>query len=361
MQQIYVVDDNPVAAMRLSKAIDRAPGHNVITFTDPLEALKRVISAPPDLMLIDYAMPGMDGVKLMSEMRRGVPDFEFPIAMVSGRADPLVRSRALQAGALDIIAKPFDVAEIGLKVRNMLALKRSHRLHPSDSGFLDTQPSAGWVIDDGGTLELLERVSSLRDDTTGKHTSRMARYSHAVAQTYGLSVVDCEVLLRAAPLHDIGKVGIPDAILLKPGTLTEEEWVIMRNHTWIGCNLLKGSASAALQLGAQIALNHHEQWNGSGYPRGLSGTDIPLAARIVAISDAFDALTSVRPYKCAWTLDKAMRVIRADSGEHFDPQVVAAFEHSLPQIIAIKRELDGEAAVAALLGQSVPSAQLLHS
>lgn len=357
-QQIYVVDDNPVAALRLTKAIGASNEVVVTTFTDPQQALRTATAAPPDLMLVDFAMPRMDGVQLIQELRRGIVCRDMPVAMISGFNDPLLRSRALQAGALDVIAKPFDVSEVRLKVRNLLALTRPLRDSYRADAFSDTIPSHAWVIDDGDTLAMLEKVASIRDENTGLHTSRMARYSYHVARTLGHSLVECEMLLKAAPLHDIGKIGIPDAILLKPGGLTPAEWETMRKHTWIGHDILKDSHSEVMQLGAEIALNHHEQWSGSGYPRGLKGINIPISARIVAVCDSFDALTSVRPYKAAWTLERAMAVIRADSGEHFDPKVVEAFEASLPTILDVKRELDGDGSVLALLEGASPALQL---
>ena len=199
------------------------------------------------------------------------------------------------------------------------------------------------------TLDILNRLSALRDDNTGKHTERMARYARAIAATLGWSTAQCQLMREAAPLHDLGKIGIPDSVLGQAGALSREEWDVMRRHTTIGYELLRDQASPVLQLGAEIALSHHERWDGTGYPLGLCGADIPLSGRIVALADVFDALTTVRPYKPAWLVEQAIDQIVEDSGTHFDPDVVSAFTSSLERLHAIKAHYDGDEAFAPLV------------
>lgn len=353
MQRIYVVDDNPVSALRLSKAVGKDLGATVLSFTDPLQALRASLAEPPDLLLVDYAMPAMSGVKLLQELKRRLPDQDLAAALVSGFSDPLIRSRAFQAGALDVIAKPFDVSEVTLKVRNLLALMKHLPSTTKASEFDRTQISDEWVYDDGGAADVLQRIAAFRSPYSGRRTSRLARYTYVIAKAMGMSVVECEMLQKAVPLHDIGKISLRDSILSKAGALNPQETAELRRHTLLGYDLLKGSKSIVMQLGAEIALNHHEHWDGTGYPRGLKGTDIPLAARIVTICDAFDALTSLQPYKSAWHLGKALKVIRADSGGHFDPEAVSALNRSLPALLSVKREIDGSSALKALIAPAI--------
>jgi putative two-component system response regulator len=247
--------------------------------------------------------------------------------MVTASVDVDVRHRALENGASDFLIKPIDKVEFLARTRNMLALR---------SATLSLQHRASWLADEVSkataelrareqeTIMLLCRASEYRDPETGAHIQRMAHYSKLIAGQLGLSAEQQDDILNAAPMHDIGKVGTPDHILLKPGRLNDEEMVVMRQHAGIGYNILKDCQARMLQLAAEIALTHHERWDGNGYPRGLAGEAIPLVGRIVAVADVFDALTSVRPYKQAWSMEDARRHLLDNCNTHFDRRCVDA-------------------------------------
>ena len=278
--------------------------------------------------------------------------------MVSG-ADDLESMRlcAYRAGAIEVLAKPVNPQEFTLKVRNLarlstvplhgrfqadfspLVVPRSTRSAPARSGA---------QRDDVPMLRMLEKVAAFRDDRTGKHTTRMAFYAASIAHAYGMSIAQQDQLMEAAPLHDIGNIGCRDDVLLKSERLDDEARVAMQQHTTTGYELLRDSPSAAMQLAAEIALTHHECWDGSGYPLGLSGEHIALSGRIVAVADTFDALTTVRPYEPQWLAERARRVIKGDSGTRFDPAVVDAFDAAFDSLLRIKRHFDGDEVFAAL-------------
>lgn len=287
---------------------------------DGQTALELVRQNRPDLVLLDVMMPGMSGHQVCRALKQDNATQSIPVIFVTALADAENEHLGLELGAVDYITKPFNPHIVRARVRTHLRLVRVEEL-------VHTRLEI---------VRALGKAAEYKDNETGAHVLRMSHFSQLVALEMGFSEYEAEQLLHAAPMHDIGKIGIPDAILSKPGRLTDEEWVIMRQHTVIGAHILGDHSSGLLRLAASIALSHHEKWDGSGYPHGLAGEDIPLHARIVAIADVFDALTSVRPYKRAWTIEDAVELIRSESGRHFDPRVVTAFLNCLPEILEIK-------------------------
>jgi len=290
-------------------------------------------------VIVDYMMPDLDGLEFIRLMREMPGRDGVPVIMITANDQKQLRYRALDLGANDFLTKPVDKVEFLARTRNMLLVSDARK---------QLADRAAWLADEvrKATAEIVEReretvirlckAAEYRDPETGAHILRMAHYSRLIAAGIGLSVADQDLLLEAAPMHDLGKVGIADKILLKPGRLDEEEFEIMKQHAIYGYELLKGSSSRVLQAGAEIAKGHHEKYDGSGYPDGLRGTDIPIFSRIVAVADVFDALTSERPYKKAWTLEEAVDFLVAGSGKHFDPDCVRAFLNAWDDVLGIR-------------------------
>ncbi len=342
LMRVCIIDDNDMNLLLLEQIVLKT-GDNleVETFLDPVEALARCKESMPDLVLVDYMMPGIDGHEVVRRLRAHPDAQDVPIVMVTAASERAVRQKALELGATDFIAKPLEPHEVKARLINLLALRRSH-LHLRDRNLwlAEAVEEATKTIHDREE-ELIVRLSKaaeFRDPETGAHIVRIAHYSRLIAVTLGLAEEECDLIGRAAPMHDVGKLGIPDSILLKPGRLDAQEMEIMRQHSRIGHSILDGSASKLIRLGAEIALTHHEKFDGQGYPAGLVGEAIPLAGRIVAVADVFDALTSLRPYKPAWEMDKAREYIREGSAGHFDPQCVDAFMAAWDQVQRIHEQ-----------------------
>jgi two-component system response regulator RpfG len=339
---VMVVDDQSTGRAILEQVVrtldDRV---SVEGFARPIDAMVWATRNIADLVLVDYMMPEMDGIEFVKRLR-SIPGYEHvPMVMVTVHDDRKVRYAALDGGITDFLTKPVDARECLARCRNLLTLRRQQL------ALEDRRRHLEHMVEDATrevrerekeTLLRLARAGEFRDEDTGFHLIRMARYSSLIAAAVGLDREEVETLELAAPLHDIGKIGIPDHILLKRGKLDEEEWQTMRRHPVIGHDILKGSASKYVRMGALIALGHHEKYDGSGYPNGLVGDHIPLCARIVAVADVFDALTSVRPYKEAWPEDKAFEHLIAQSGKHLDPRLVEAFVASRERVGSIKAE-----------------------
>jgi two-component system response regulator RpfG len=294
-----------------------------------------------DLVLVDYMMPDMDGIEFVKRLR-SLPGYEHvPIVMVTVHDDRKVRYAALDAGITDFLTKPVDARECLARCRNLLTLRRQQLALEDRRRLLEhmVEDATREVRDrEKETLLRLARAGEFRDEETGYHLIRMSRYARLMATSIDLDHEEVESIELAAPLHDIGKIGIPDHILLKPAKLDEAEWKVMQRHPVIGHEILKGSASKYVRMGALIALGHHEKYDGSGYPNGLVGDHIPLCARIVTIADVYDALTSVRPYKEAWESERAFEYLLAQRGKHFDPRLVEAFLAAKEQVLAIQAE-----------------------
>ena len=341
--RVVIVDDRSTARSLLEGlARTLEPGVMVDSFADPLDALAQMQLVTPDLIITDYRMPGMDGIEFTRRVRAERRLADVPLIIVTVVEDRQIRYQALENGATDFLTRPIDPQECRARCLNLLALRRSQRMVADRALWLEEQvmqATRDVRTRERETLMKLAKAGEYRDEDTGNHIIRMAKYARLIAEELRLTAMECDEIEAAAPMHDIGKIGIPDLILLKPGRHTPEEQDIMRRHPLIGHEILADSPSRYLQMGAVIALGHHEKFDGSGYPQGLAGEDIPLPARIVAVADVFDALTSNRPYKRAWSFQDALNYIQSESGRHFDPACVRAFELRIDAVAAIMREL----------------------
>ena len=336
---VLIVDDTQVNLILFSALVEKLQGCTDFPFDEPLKALEWAKTHTTDLVILDYMMPEMDGLEFITAFRKLPGHDETPILMVTASDQKDVRYTALDLGATDFLMKPLDRVEFMTRAKNMLKLQSSRKKLSDHAAWLADEvrvATSAIVQRERETVLRLSKAAEYRDPETGAHIIRMAHYSQLIAKKLGLPIDQQELLLEAAPLHDIGKVGIADGILLKPGKLTEAEFEIMKQHAQIGYEVLKGSSSRVLQSGAAIALGHHEKFDGSGYPNGLSGDTIPLFSRIVAVADVFDALTSARPYKKVWDDDSATLLIRSQTGLHFDPLCVDAFFGGWDEVMQIR-------------------------
>jgi two-component system response regulator RpfG len=336
---VLILDDQATSRTILSQVVSGiGPGIKVQEETMPSAALAWAAAHPADLVLADYLMPGMNGVEFISRLRQ-LPGYEYvPVIMITIKQDTQTRYAALDAGVTDFLTKPVDMHECKARCRNLLTLRQQQLILEDKSRLLEVMVSEATAeirSREKETLMRLARAGEYRDTDTAKHLLRMSRYSGVLAEAIGLSEEDAELIELAAPLHDLGKIGIPDSILRKSGALTDAEIEVMRQHPKIGHDILQDSPSKYLRLGGEIALAHHERYDGSGYPLGIAGEAIPLSARIVAIADVFDALTSVRPYKAAWSIEEAMQYLSKESGQHFDPVLVTAMLELEPMLAKI--------------------------
>ena len=337
--RILVVDDEPVNLKLLDKLLTGQGYRPPVLVQDPREVLVRYQQTRPDLILLDINMPHLDGYQVMAQLQALNDPLLPPIVILTAQLGREYLVKALAAGARDFVGKPFDRVELLMRVRNLLDAHRAHRLLHDQKAVLEEMVRARTEDLHRTRLQVVHRLgraAEYRDNETGLHTIRMSHYAARLALSMGWSPADCELLLHASPMHDVGKIGIPDAILLKPGKFEPGEWETMQTHAAIGAHILDDGDSDLLQLASTIARSHHEKWDGSGYPQGLAGDAIPLAGRIVAVADVFDALTSVRPYKKAWSVEEAVRWIHDNAGTHFDPVVAAHFEQCLPDLLAIR-------------------------
>jgi len=338
MPKLLVVDDNAVNLTLFRHLLLKLEDAEVECVADPVVALARCAEHEPDLILLDYMMPVVDGLEFIRRLRL-IPDrAEVPVVMVTADTESDVRLRALELGAQDFLTKPVNKVEITARVKNLLALRKSRQQLANRAEWLATEvakATAEIAAREKEAILRLSRAAEYRDPETGSHLLRMSNYTRLIAEQLGLPPAEQELLLEASPMHDIGKVGTPDHILLKPGRLTPDEFNVMKQHASIGYEILRDSLSPLLQCAAVLALAHHEKFDGSGYPHGLAGAAIPLYGRIVAVADVFDALTSERPYKKAWTLEAAVDFLNSNSGSHFDPACVTAFLAVWPQVLEI--------------------------
>ncbi|WP_296508513.1 HD domain-containing phosphohydrolase [Rhodoferax sp.] len=339
MQDVLIIDDTEINLIHLdalTKKLENCQSHN---FASPLKALAWSAQRVPDLVIVDYMMPDINGLEFIQRFRALEECLEVPILMITANDQKQICYRALDSGATDFLAKPFDRVEFLARAKNMLSLSAARRKLANHAEWLSSEVRKATEMILQRERDMVFRLckaAEYRDPETGAHILRMAHYSQLIAKNMGLPVEEQELLLEAAPMHDIGKVGITDNILLKPGRLTEPEFQIMKQHAAFGYELLKDSTSRVLQAGAEIALGHHEKFDGSGYPNGLKGDEIPVSSRIVAVADVFDALTSERPYKKAWTLEEAVDFLNAGSGTHFDPVCVQAFLNGFDEVLEIR-------------------------
>ena len=342
--KVAIIDDAQMNVTLLQHLVRKLPGCEPVCFTDPVDALEWCVVNEPDLVIVDYMMPVLNGTDLVQRFRASHPD--IPVLMITANHETALRHEALKIGVTDFLTKPIDNIEFLARAKNMLALRGSHKKLANHAAWLADevrQATETIVAREQEAIFCLSRAAEYRDPETGGHILRMAHYSQHIARCMGLSVAQQDLLLAAAPMHDVGKVGTPDMILLKPGKLTDAEFVIMKQHAFIGFEILSSGASSLMQVAAEIAHTHHEKFDGSGYPSALVGEAIPLFGRIVAVADVFDALTSERPYKKAWTIEQATQLLVDSKGTHFDPACVDAFLSDWDEVLKIKqRFLDDE-------------------
>lgn len=324
---ILVIDDEDVNLRLITAMLHHAGYRHVTSMADATGLEAHVAATPPDLVILDLHMPKREGFDVLRVLQPLIASEYLPVLVVSGDATAEARRGALALGARDFLAKPFDLTEMTLRVRNLLDTRILFQdVRKQNRALIETIYGRTRELEHT-RVEMLERLAlaaEYRDDDTSRHTERVGTMSADIARVLGMSAEDVSLIRRAAPLHDVGKIGIPDALLLKPSILTEQEMALMRTHTVIGSNIISGSHAPLLQLAEVIARTHHERWDGRGYPTGLAGADIPLAGRVVAVADAFDSLTNARPYRKAGTAADALCEIERHSGTQFDASAVAA-------------------------------------
>jgi putative two-component system response regulator len=330
--RILVVDDDEVNLRVLTRILERAGYVNVHTTSEGHSVEMLVQEIEPDLMLLDLHMPPPDGFTILEQLApviRGPA--RLPVLVLTGDSTPETKRRALSLGARDFLAKPFDATEAMLRIRNLIETRLLQRALESHNVKLESRVAERTSDLERAQVEIMERLgraSEFRDDDTGRHTQRVGALSAAIAAALGLDQRTVELIRRAAPLHDVGKIGIPDHILLKPSSLTPEETAVMRTHTLIGARILSGGRSELVKMAERIALSHHECWDGAGYPNGLAGEQIPIEARIVALADCVDALSHNRPYRASRPIEDVIAEVIRSAGNHFDPDIVAAMLRS---------------------------------
>lgn len=329
-QTILVVDDTPE---NIDFLVGTLKGeYQVKAAINGSMALKIARESPPDIILLDVMMPGIDGYEVCRQLKKDYLTRNIPVIFITAKIEVKDEIRGFEFGAVDYITKPISPPVVKARVKTHLALYDQNRE-------LDRKVRQQTSQINQTRLQIIQRLgkaAEFKDNETGLHVIRMSKYSHLLAGAAGFSEADAELLMNAAPMHDIGKIGIPDHILRKPGRLTDEEFGTMQTHCQIGADVIGYDDSELLQLAAEIALVHHEKWNGTGYPNGLGGKDISLPVRIVTIADVFDALTSERPYKKAWPIEEAVELLESEAGIHFDPDLVPLFVELLPEVISVK-------------------------
>ena len=328
-KNIVIVDDEEANIVILKGILQRAGYKQIIAFQDARLFFERFHVIQPDLMLLDFHMPHISGFEVMSWIHEQLPeDAYFPVLMLTADSRTEIKQKALSSGAKDFLTKPYDRTEVLLRIQNLLEARHFHQQLMMQNEWLEKKVKQRTVQLENAQIEMLIRLakaSEYRDDESGEHVWRVARTSALVAQELELDQERVEMILRATRLHDVGKIGIPDGILLKPGKLSDAEYEVVKTHTEVGANLLSGGQSPLIKMAEMIALTHHERWDGTGYPQGLKGDEIPLESRILAVVDTFDAMTHDRAHRRARTLPEAVEEIRAQCGKQFDPEVVNAF------------------------------------
>jgi putative two-component system response regulator len=335
--KVLIVDDTKTNIAILVEALRSECRISVAT--NGSMALEQADRNPPDLILLDIMMPEMDGYQVCSKLKSSNKTKDIPVIFITALHEISEKSKGFDLGAVDYITKPFEIAEVKARVRTHLSLTHAMKALANQNQILDRKVEERTEALRSTQLEIiyrLGRAAEYRDNETGLHIKRMSHFCRIVARSLRCDDALCDLVFHASPMHDIGKIGISDTILLKPGRLDAAELAIMKTHTTIGAEILSGHDSELLGMAHVIALTHHEKWDGSGYPKGLSGTDIPLASRIVAVCDVFDALTSKRPYKEPWPVEEALSEIRRSAGTHFDTHVVDGFFDVLSEVVNIR-------------------------
>lgn len=312
---ILIVDDQIVNVKLLERIYKKAGFNHVFSTIDSRQAADMYQTHDIDIILLDIRMPHLDGFEVMEKLQAITENDYLPILVLTAELTSETQEKSLSSGAKDFLSKPFDQREVLLRTKNIIEVRLLHKQISLQNTKLEAEVKKRTQELEDSRLEVIQRLglaSEYKDNETGNHILRMSKFSRALAKAIGFSDEEAETILCATSMHDIGKIGIPDRVLLKPGKLDAEEWKIMQSHVTIGDELLSGGGSPLLEMARKVALTHHEKWDGSGYPNGLAGEDIPLAGRICAISDVFDALTSKRPYKEAWPIEKAMATIKEE-------------------------------------------------
>ncbi|UCH27253.1 MAG: response regulator [Trueperaceae bacterium] len=327
--KVLVVDDDEANLVLLERYLRDFGFNRIVTMQDPREVVEVYCKERPDLLLIDYRMPHLDGLALLQSLQEHIAKDEYvPVVMLSVDQRPEIRMKALASGAKDFLKKPLDAAEARLRIQNLLETRDLHRRLEQQKVLLEKMVSERTEKLEHAQIEMairLARAAEYRDDDTGEHIWRVARLSALVAEEMGLPEAKVELILRASRLHDVGKIAIPDGILLKSGNLTPEEFELVKTHTTVGAHLLSGGHSSLIKMAETIALTHHERWDGKGYPHGLKAEEIPIESRILAVADSFDALTQDRHHRMAFSTTEAVEEIERQRGQQFDPEVVDAF------------------------------------
>ena len=335
-QSVLIVDDKLENTILLKGVLENEGFSNVHTLNDSRKFHNELEEKKADVILLDVNMPYVSGVEILEDWNKFEENIKIPIIVITAQTDQDLKLKCLELGAMDFVTKPFDIQEVLHRVKNNLVTWTLQKQIKNQNEILEQKVKIRTKELQESHQDIiyrLSRMSEYRDNDTGKHVARVGRYSHLLALGIGLDQETANRIMLAAPMHDVGKVGVPDNILLNPGKLSTEEFDLMKTHTTIGAQILSNAPTELITTAHNIALNHHEKWNGSGYPNGLSGNEITLEGRIVAIADVFDALTSKRPYKEAWPVEDAVDYIREEAGEHFDPELVEVFMKNLPDFI----------------------------
>jgi len=344
--KVAIVDDTEINLTLMKHLVKKLDGCEAYCFSDSAEGLQWCLNNSPDLIIVDYMMPSPDGLEFIQRFREGTDrEIGIPILMITANNQKEVRYRALTAGANDFLTKPVDTAEFHVRLKNMLVLRDSQKKLADHAAWLadEVRKATAQILERENEIILrLSKATDYRDPETGAHILRVAHYARHIADNLGLPEAERELVFQAAPMHDIGKVGIPDHVLLKPGKYEPEEFEIMKGHSRIGYEILANSEVPVLQAGAQIALTHHEKFDGRGYPDGSKGENIPLFGRICAVADVFDALTCQRPYKAPWEIERAVALLREEAGRHFDPACVEAFLTRWDEVVEIKLRIQDD-------------------
>lgn len=333
--KLLIVDDEPINLSLLRQVL--GDDYELFFARNGEEAIERAHQCQPDIILLDVMMPVMSGIDVCSILKNDPTLRDSPIILITALTDELTEERGFSAGAVDYITKPFSPALVKARVKTQLSLHHQRKTLQE----MVKSRTRELELSQLGAVRMLGRAAEYKDNETGLHVIRMSHYSQILALACGFSQERADLILNAAPMHDIGKIGIPDSILRKPGALDTTEWKHMQRHPIIGAKIIdtqieNGSDSPLFITAKIISESHHEKWDGSGYPHGVAGSEIPIEGRIVAIADVFDALTSERPYKKAWSIEKSVELLKSESGKHFDPKLVSLFLEKMPEILQIK-------------------------
>ena len=343
--KILIVDDHIENVELIKRVLERAGYSHLISTTDSREVVQLYESQKPEVVLLDIMMPYLDGFEVMEELIKLDPEDYVPVLVLTADHERDTRLKALKEGARDFLTKPIDKIEVLTRIRNILEVRLLHKRIRHQNEELENRVQARTQELQDSRLEILVRLAraaEFRDSDTGAHIYRMSQYSAALGRAAGLPPNEVELLLNASALHDVGKIGVADHLLRKPGAFDSSESESMKEHVHIGSQILAGSTSPLIQCAEVIARTHHERWDGAGYPAGLRGEEIPLVGRIVAISDVFDALTSNRPYKEPWSVDEALQQIQSQRGKHFAPDLVDTFLSIRQELVLIKDQCERE-------------------